>query len=99
MEKLYTCDSMAAQGPAAVGRTASSNGHSTVWGSFFHVGAMRWWYADNHLLLQNSYRTGENGRRANDEVSQLTCDVPLRSTVSPRVLPLTNSVRLPRPVT
>jgi pre-mRNA-processing factor SLU7 len=43
------------------------NGHTTVWGSYFHKGAFTWGYADDHSLLKNSYCTGENGRIANDE--------------------------------
>ena len=43
------------------------NGHTTVWGSYFHVGAFQWGYADDHSLIRNSYCTGENGRIANDE--------------------------------
>jgi pre-mRNA-processing factor SLU7 len=47
------------------------NGHNTVWGSFFHVGAFTWGYADDHSLLRNSYCTGENGRKANDEANAM----------------------------
>jgi pre-mRNA-processing factor SLU7 len=43
------------------------NGHTTVWGSYFHKGAFTWGYADDHSLLKNSYCTGDNGRIANDE--------------------------------
>lgn len=43
-----------------------TNGHTTVWGSFFHKGAWSWGYADDHSLLKNSYNTGANGRAAND---------------------------------
>ena len=43
------------------------NGHTTVWGSYFHVGAFQWGYADDHSLIRSSYCTGENGRIANDE--------------------------------
>jgi len=45
------------------------NGHKTVFGSFFHKGAFRWGYADDHSLLKNSYCTGINGRRANDDAN------------------------------
>ena len=48
-----------------------TNGHSTVWGSYFHRGAFGWGYADDHSLLKNSYCTGENGRIANDEANEL----------------------------
>ena len=45
------------------------NGHTTVWGSYFHIGAFRWGYADDHSLMKNSYCTGINGRKANDEAN------------------------------
>lgn len=48
-----------------------SNGHSTVFGSFFHKGAFSWGYADDHSLMKNSYCTGEKGRQANDEANAL----------------------------
>ena len=47
------------------------NGHTTVWGSYFHRGAFRWGYADDHSLMKNSYCTGENGRIANDEANEM----------------------------
>jgi len=47
------------------------NGHWTVWGSFFHKGAFQWGYADDHSLLKNSYCTGENGRKANDDANAM----------------------------
>lgn len=47
------------------------NGHTTVWGSYFHKGAFQWGYADDHSLLKNSYCTGENGRIANDESNEM----------------------------
>lgn len=47
------------------------NGHTTVWGSYFHRGAFRWGHADDHSLLRNSYCTGEAGRKANDESNEL----------------------------
>lgn len=47
------------------------NGHTTVWGSYFHKGAFRWGYADDHSLMRNSYCTGENGRIANDEANEM----------------------------
>jgi len=47
------------------------NGHKSVWGSFFHKGAFRWGFADDHSLLKNSYYSGENGRRANDEANEM----------------------------
>jgi len=48
------------------------NGHITVWGSFFHKGAFRWGYADDHSILKHSYCTGANGRMANDEANEMT---------------------------
>ena len=47
------------------------NGHYTVWGSFFHMGAFQWGYADDHSLLKMSYCTGDSGRLANDEAHEL----------------------------
>ena len=47
------------------------NGHTTVWGSYFHKGAFRWGYADDHSLMKKSYCTGENGRKANDEANEM----------------------------
>ena len=47
------------------------NGHKTVWGSYFHKGAFRWGYADDHSLMKNSYCTGLNGRKANDESNEI----------------------------
>jgi pre-mRNA-processing factor SLU7 len=47
------------------------NGHITVWGSYFHIGAFTWGYADDHSLVRNSYCTGEAGRKANDEANEM----------------------------
>ncbi|KAG7358431.1 pre-mRNA splicing Prp18-interacting factor [Nitzschia inconspicua] len=47
------------------------NGHTTVWGSYFHVGAFAWGYADDHSLIRSSYCTGETGRKANDEANEM----------------------------
>jgi len=47
------------------------NGHTTVWGSYFHKGAFKWGYADDHSLLRSSYYTGMNGRKANDEANAM----------------------------
>ena len=47
------------------------NGHTTVWGSYFHFGAFQWGYADDHSLMRNSYCTGEAGRKANDEANEM----------------------------
>lgn len=48
------------------------NGHSTVWGSYFHKGAFAWGYLDDHSLMKQSYCTGQNGRLANDEANEMT---------------------------
>ena len=48
-----------------------TNGHTTVWGSYFHKGAFRWGYSDDHSLMRNSYCTGANGRIANDEANEM----------------------------
>ena len=45
------------------------NGHKCVWGSYFHKGAFRWGYADDHSLLKSSYYTGVNGKKANDDAN------------------------------
>lgn len=47
------------------------NGHTTVWGSYFHIGAFQWGYADDHSLMKSSYCTGETGRKANDEANEM----------------------------
>lgn len=49
-----------------------TNGHTAVWGSYFHKGAFKWGYADDHSLMKSSYGTGINGRIANDESNELT---------------------------
>ena len=48
-----------------------TNGHTAVWGSYFHKGAFKWGYADDHSLIRSSYGTGNNGRMANDESNEL----------------------------
>jgi len=48
------------------------NGHTAVWGSYFHKGAFKWGYADDHSLIKSSYGTGMNGRMANGESNELT---------------------------
>ena len=48
-----------------------ANGHTAVWGSYFHKGAFKWGYADDHSLIKSSYGTGANGRVANDESNEL----------------------------
>ena len=47
------------------------NGHSTVWGSYFHKGAFQWGYKDDHSLIKMSYCTGPEGRLANDEANEM----------------------------
>lgn len=47
------------------------NGHNTVWGSYFHIGAFRWGYADDHSLMKSSYCTGATGQVANDEANEM----------------------------
>ena len=47
------------------------NGHTTVWGSYFHRGAFAWGYADDHSLMKNAYCTGAAGRAANDEANEM----------------------------
>ena len=47
------------------------NGHTSVWGSYFHKGAFRWGYADDHSLMKSSYCTGAAGRIANDEANEM----------------------------
>ena len=47
------------------------NGHTAVWGSYFHKGAFKWGTADDHSLIRSSYGTGINGRIANDESNEL----------------------------
>ena len=47
------------------------NGHTTVWGSYFHKGAFAWGYADDHSLMKNAYCTGAAGGAANDEANEM----------------------------
>lgn len=76
----YTRDGRLIQGGVAAKRVALKskyeedvfiNSHTTVWGSYFHRGAFHWGYADDHALIKNSYCTGANGRKANDEANEL----------------------------
>lgn len=46
------------------------NGHTSVFGSYFHIGAFTWGYADDHSLMKQSYCTGAKGRIANDEANE-----------------------------
>ena len=79
-QEQYTRDGRLVKDGVAVKRQALKskyeedifvNGHTTVWGSYFHRGGFRWGYADDHSLIRNSYCTGENGRRVNDEANEL----------------------------
>lgn len=79
-QEEYTRDGRLMKGGVAVKQEALkskyeedilSNGHSTVWGSYFHKGAFRWGYADDHSLIKNSYCTGATGRKVNDEANEL----------------------------
>jgi pre-mRNA-processing factor SLU7 len=76
----YTRDGRIIKGPAKVKRTAQKskyeedifiNGHTAVWGSYFHIGAFTWGYADDHSLIRSSYCTGAEGRKANDEADEM----------------------------
>ena len=40
---------------------------------YFHKGAFRWGFADDHSLIRNSYYTGVTRRAANDEANALQC--------------------------
>ena len=79
-QEEYTRDGRLIKGGVAVKREALIskyqedifvNGHKTVWGSYFHKGAFRWGYTDDHSLIRNSYCTGENGRKVNDEANEM----------------------------
>lgn len=79
-QEEYTRDGRLIKGGVAVKREALAskyqedifvNGHKVVWGSYFHVGAFRWGYGDDHSLIRNSYCTGENGRKVNDEANEM----------------------------
>lgn len=79
----YSKDGRLLKGPGAKQRTTLVpqkskyeedvfiNGHTTVWGSYFHIGAFQWGYADDHSLIRNSYCTGAAGRMANDEAYEM----------------------------
>jgi pre-mRNA-processing factor SLU7 len=76
----YSRDGRVIKGLAKVKRVAQKskyeedifiNGHTTVWGSYFHIGAFAWGYADDHSLIRSSYCTGANGRKANDEANAM----------------------------
>ena len=45
-----------------------TNGHLSIFGSYFHTSAFKWGYADDHSLVRASYGLpGEKGRKMNDE--------------------------------
>lgn len=76
----YGRDGRVLKGPAKVKRVAQKskydedifiNGHTTVWGSYFHMGAFAWGYGDDHSLIRSSYCTGATGRQANDEANEM----------------------------
>eukprot|EP00539_Tryblionella_compressa_P006221 CAMPEP_0178768496 /NCGR_PEP_ID=MMETSP0744-20121128/20276_1 /TAXON_ID=913974 /ORGANISM="Nitzschia punctata, Strain CCMP561" /LENGTH=595 /DNA_ID=CAMNT_0020424583 /DNA_START=282 /DNA_END=2068 /DNA_ORIENTATION=+ len=70
----YGRDGRMVKGPAKAKMVAQNifiNGHKTVWGSYFHLGAFAWGYADDHSLIRNTYCTGEAGRIANDEANEM----------------------------
>lgn len=76
----YTQDGRRVKGPATAKRLPQKskyeedvfvNGHTSVWGSYFHMGAFTWGYADDHSLLKSSYCTGAAGRLANDEANEM----------------------------
>mmetsp|Transcript_8287 Transcript_8287/g.9744 ORF Transcript_8287/g.9744 Transcript_8287/m.9744 type:complete len:669 (-) Transcript_8287:193-2199(-) len=48
-----------------------TNGHHTVFGSYFHKGAFKWGYKDDHSLMKNAYYTGAAGRVANNEANEM----------------------------
>jgi len=79
-QEEYTRDGRLLQNGVAVKRAALpckyqedvySNGHTTVWGSYFHRGAFKWGYKDDHSLIRNSYCTGANGKVVNDEANEM----------------------------
>ena len=43
-------------------------------GYYFHKGAFRWGFADDHSLIRNSYHTGVTSRAANDDANALQND-------------------------
>jgi pre-mRNA-processing factor SLU7 len=76
----YTRDGRVVKGGATTKRVAQKskydedvyqNGHTTVFGSYFHMGGLAWGYADDHSLIKNSYATGANGRIANDQANEM----------------------------
>eukprot|EP00529_Nitzschia_sp_RCC80_P015538 CAMPEP_0113441706 /NCGR_PEP_ID=MMETSP0014_2-20120614/1222_1 /TAXON_ID=2857 /ORGANISM="Nitzschia sp." /LENGTH=694 /DNA_ID=CAMNT_0000332561 /DNA_START=23 /DNA_END=2107 /DNA_ORIENTATION=- /assembly_acc=CAM_ASM_000159 len=76
----YTQDGRRVKGQSTVKRVPQKskyeedvlvNGHTSVWGSYFHIGAFTWGYADDHSLMKSSYCTGAAGRVANDEANEM----------------------------
>lgn len=59
-----------------------THAHTKIWGSYFHRGAFRWGYADDHSLMKNSYCTGVNGRLANDEANEFKYGTGVRGSVA-----------------
>eukprot|EP00635_Sarcinochrysidales_sp_CCMP3193_P011695 CAMPEP_0118915480 /NCGR_PEP_ID=MMETSP1166-20130328/15638_1 /TAXON_ID=1104430 /ORGANISM="Chrysoreinhardia sp, Strain CCMP3193" /LENGTH=624 /DNA_ID=CAMNT_0006855179 /DNA_START=1 /DNA_END=1875 /DNA_ORIENTATION=+ len=41
--------------------------HTSVWGSFFCPVTFQWGFADDHSVVRNSFATGDNGKKANDD--------------------------------
>ena len=48
------------------------NNHTGVWGSFYDRRTGKWGFRCCHSVIRNSYCTGEEGRRANEQhISEL----------------------------
>ena len=46
--------------------------HTSVWGSFYDRRTGKWGFRCCHSVIRNSYCTGEEGRRANEQhISEL----------------------------
>lgn len=43
------------------------NNHTSVWGSFYDRRTGKWGFKCCHSVIRNSYCTGEEGRRANEQ--------------------------------
>lgn len=41
--------------------------HTSVWGSFYDRRTGKWGFKCCHSIIRNSYCTGEEGRRANEQ--------------------------------
>jgi len=46
------------------------NNHTTVWGSFFDTRSGKWGFGCCHSVIKQSYCTGMEGRKANEEYSE-----------------------------